>query len=167
MQEPKLKFTFGVNKNIMKTLISMTDFVLEQKRPTPSADLHELDYYHEEYLVLERISNYAAFLKQPLKLEMFVPCVNGEPLDEFIHNINLTTMSGDWNKAKEKVLFEGFHSIGDKEIELLNSDNWISFTEKSIDFTNEFGHETQIYRIEDLIELELKLTPTALKQIGI
>lgn len=71
-------------------LISMTDFVLNKKAS------------HTQ------IVKYAKFLKQPLKLEMFVPCdEKNEPLDGFIHNINLTTMSEEWNKAKEKVLFEG------------------------------------------------------------
>src|SRR5690606_26974580 len=145
----------------MKTLISMTDFVLEQDKLVRRKLINP-------YQFTMIITDYASFLKQPLKLEMFVPCdddgnVLEEPCSIGVGNeFYYERVLDQYEQSKEKVLFEGFHSIGDKEIELLNSDNWISFTEKSIDFTNEFGNETQIYRIEDLIELELKLTPTAL-----
>lgn len=45
-------------------LISMTDFVLEQSKLT-GYDISDYDW-------IIRIVNYANFLKQPLKLEMFV-----------------------------------------------------------------------------------------------
>jgi hypothetical protein len=44
-------------------LISMTDFVLEQVNPK-----------NTDSQFCEKIIYYANFLKQPLKLEMFVPC---------------------------------------------------------------------------------------------
>lgn len=49
----------------MEKLVSMTDFVLEQMENVM------LDGTGS---VCARIGNYANFLKQPLKLEMFVPC---------------------------------------------------------------------------------------------
>lgn len=89
-------------------LISMTDYVFEQKRPIPSADLHEMDYYYKEYEIVEKIFNYANFLKQPLKLGMFVPCdENDVPLDEpkdYEHNVK----KREYQQAKERVIFEGF-----------------------------------------------------------
>lgn len=144
----------------MKTLISMTDFVTASFNKIKKNDTDVI----MEYLA---ICKYSLFLKQYLEKWMCVPCDNEGNVLQVPYYSDGVDKVDEYKKAKEKVLFEGFHSIGDKEIELLNSDNWISFTEKSIDFTNEFGHETIIYRVEDLIELELKLTPTALKQIGL
>ena len=48
-------------------LISMTDFVLEQSKKIMNCELTHLESHHQ-------IVDYANFLKQPLKLEMFVPC---------------------------------------------------------------------------------------------
>lgn len=125
----------------MEKLISMTDFVLEHK--------HMILSNSDKYI---RISNYAKFLKQPLKLEMFVPCVNNEPLDEFIHNINSTTMSEDWNKAKETVLFEGCSTMqqGENTIVIFNdSAIWLTWTNRIV---------------EDLIKDRVILTQNATKQ---
>ena len=93
-------------------LLSMTDFVLqEEKKGMQNTDRH---------LRFERILRYVKFLKQPLKLEMFVPCdedgnvLDSEPCslgmfsegnpfyDTYLKDLNV------WQKAKEKVLFEGF-----------------------------------------------------------
>ena len=43
--------------------------------------------------------------------------------------------------------------------------NTLEFTTKEIIFTNEFGHDTQVCRIEDLVELDLELTEEAEKLI--
>ena len=51
-------------------LINMTDFVLNQKQ---SVSFNEKTFINESLISLEKIRNYANFLKQPLKLEMFVP----------------------------------------------------------------------------------------------
>lgn len=52
-------------------LISMTDYVLEQKDKVLNSELGIIAY------------NYAQFLKQPLELWMFVPCdENGNVLEE-------------------------------------------------------------------------------------
>lgn len=58
----------------------MTDFVLSVVNADRPCDRGK---------ILDEIGLYAEFLKQPLKLEMFVPCDDSE-------------------QAKEKVLFEGF-----------------------------------------------------------
>ena len=50
-------------------LKSMTDFVLNQKQ---SESFNEKTFINEELMSLEKIRNYAKFLKQPLKLEMFI-----------------------------------------------------------------------------------------------
>lgn len=46
-------------------LISMTDFVLEQSKKIMNCELTHLESRHQ-------IVDYANFLKQPLKLEMFI-----------------------------------------------------------------------------------------------
>ena len=162
-------------------LQSMTDFVLERE-DTSTFDTSQIDWYDLEQVKLDEIRNYARFLKQPLQLGFFVPCDEDGNLWEFPP----TNEEWEWaqkdsadaeqsykmkqfyyEKAKERILFKGFHSIGENEIELLNSDNWMSFSQKTIKFTDEFGHEIEVYRIEDLIELNLELTDSAIKQIGL
>ena len=48
-------------------LISMTDFVLEQ-------DKLMRNKLNDPITFTIKVTDYALFLKQPLKLEMFVPC---------------------------------------------------------------------------------------------
>ncbi len=90
----------------------MTDFVLEQYEKQTNPTIFE-----------ETTHNYAKFLKQPLKLEMFIACddkgnvleipVNySRNVDSEISNKELQEKFDleffDYKKAKEKVLFEGF-----------------------------------------------------------
>ena len=123
-------------------LISMTDFVLEQEQPT-YLDKEEFED------VFYKIHNYANFLKKPLELGMFVPCdENGDILRDGVN----------WNKkfyqkAQERVLFEGFKVKGDF---------WLSNGELYID--EEFCENKTI---EDLIDFDVTLTLTALKQLGL
>lgn len=81
-------------------LISMQDFVLEQNNEAYSKDQF-----------IERVEAYANFLKEPLKLEMFIPCdeygnilEKPELIDER-YNLKLL----DYEQALEKVLFKGFY----------------------------------------------------------
>lgn len=123
-------------------LISTTDFVLEQSKLT-GYDISDYDW-------IIRIVNYAKFLKQPLKLEMFVPCVNEEPFNYSKHG-----NAEQYEKAKEKVLFEGCSSMqkGENTIVIFNdSAIWLTWTNRII---------------EDLIQYNLTLTENALKQIGL
>ena len=87
-------------------LIPMTDFVIEIDENKPKfknfSSFSEINQY--EINGYDKIRNYARFLKQPLKLEMFVPCdedgnVLGEPQSAWSDGIE------QWEKAKEKVLF--------------------------------------------------------------
>ena len=87
-------------------LIPMTDFVLRINEIEK-----EIDQFFDSWRMkqLRIIENYAKFLKQPLKLEMFVPCDDDgnilENPDETIYK----------EKDKEKVLFEGFKPYEDYE----------------------------------------------------
>lgn len=104
-------------------LISMTTFIEHQNMEDP-------------YNFKGKVLKYSRFLKQHLKLEMFVPCDNGEPLPVFY--------STKWYKAKEKVLFEG-NEIQNKLIiqRLKNGEELI---------------------IDDLVKNIFELTPNATKQ---
>jgi len=86
-------------------LESMTDFVLEQT---------ELLYDKNQSKLIHNIVNYAQFLKQPLKLEMFVPIDNdGNVLkkptfDAYMQPKEMFKQDDAYQKAKSKVLFKGF-----------------------------------------------------------
>lgn len=91
-------------------LISMTDFVLETYKNLI------IDHTSESYArYVCRTLFYAQFLKRPLKLEMFVPCVDGEPIHFHEGNVLKIASVGSevLKQAKEKVLFEGFTNCGD------------------------------------------------------
>ena len=90
-------------------LIPMTDFVLEQLNEQNSRTKPMREVFNS-------LEKYAKFLKQPLKLEMFVPCdedgnILKEPkkenyTQEELENSVMGCDYLDYNKAKEKVLFE-------------------------------------------------------------
>lgn len=89
-------------------LISITDFVLEQSKRIMNVEITHLESHNQ-------IVNYANFLKQPLKLEMFVPCdEDGNVFDKKSiyadkdkYHMFESEKFDAYQKAKEKVLFEG------------------------------------------------------------
>ena len=137
-------------------LMSMTDFVLKYSKTNHNSDEFE-----------NTITDYANFLNQPLKLEMFVPCDDegnvletpktphtfaSENCDEYVNKYKSEKLIFD--KAKEKVLFEGFE--WDKD--------WNDVNFKNISINNRLMQESIV---EDLIKYQPELTETALKQIGL
>ena len=95
-------------------LVPMTDFV---------NNVGNMENYPSHENALSWIYNYATFLRQPLKLEMFMPCdekgnVLEEPqmrpvkisFDEEDMDYDAQELY-DYIKAKEKVLFEGFEFV--------------------------------------------------------
>ena len=84
-------------------LVPMTDFVIEY---APRFNPFGTD---EQILCLDYIRNYAKFLKQPLKLEMFVPCdEDGNVLEVVPYYADGIEKVNEYKKAKERCLFEGF-----------------------------------------------------------
>lgn len=170
-------------------LISMTDFVLQQE------DLFDLNNsLGREFELRIRYNNnfkYAKFLKQPLKLEMFVPCdEDGEALEQPKCNICYTgtpdechrskecsideTPFLNFKKAKDKVIFNGWKVIhSDKEnsefeIENLDKNTWIKFIEGKCFFG--ISEDLIIDDIEDLelvCHVELTISESAIKKIGL
>lgn len=154
-------------------LISMTEFVIEQEK--------ELSNILEEILpsiklakTLDKIINYANFLNQPLTLGMFVPCdEDGDVLQEpkfYYREEDLKHFKGQelqvanrvnekckqYQKAKDKVLFDGFdiYSNGD----LYNS--FVTFESSRLESMN----------VENLItdfQYSFYLTLNAIKQLGL
>ena len=141
-------------------LISMTSFVLKQNK------ILETYVNHLRKPLFERCVNYANFLKQPLKLEMFVPCdedsdILHEPEGYEQRLPNMMTEYNDeiyrYKQAKEKVLFEGFE-ITD-ETEFLISKYGFSL----------YFNQIEDFNIEHLLTWsnEIQLTENAIKQIGL
>ena len=155
-------------------LKSMTDFVLEQIKNFNAVVYDDLET--ASINLIERIENYANFQKQPLKLEMFVPSdedgnvleepkIEEEYVDEHTTQI-FAQYQYDLDKAKEKVLFEGF-KIYDYKLNVffyLGRRKTLSYDKKRKDFiTIGLLPET----VEDLINIssQIKLSQTALNSI--
>lgn len=147
-------------------LISMTDFVFEQKKRSFYGQIESSE-------ILQTIYNYTEFLKQPLTLGMFVPCdedgnILSEPkmiekrlgFDEIEIDYDYAEVE-IYKKAKEKVLFknvtitpvEDFYivKIGGREV-------WITWTERTIE---------DIQHINRAYEVDFELTESAINQLGL
>ena len=113
-------FKHGIAKPVLCDgfLIPMTDFVssLEFRKKLKNVSDSEYRRLREAY---------DDFLEQPLKIEMFVPCdedgnvleepkIEEEDVDEHTTQI-FAQYQYDLDKAKEKVLFEGFRPYEDYE----------------------------------------------------
>lgn len=158
-------------------LITMIDFVLqEEKKGMQNTDRH---------LRFEKILKYAKFLNQPLKLEMFVACDdNGNVLEEpvwqqeydkmKVSNPSLIQKSKEYDKAKEKVLFEGFRILSNEDniIELKRNDIFINYDKEEEDlfFIDSWNDDYVIMNIESLSNFiintvsSITLTKNAIKQ---
>ena len=140
-------------------LLSMTDFVLEQEKGLENL-LDEKLPIIKTISSYDKIVKYANFLKQPLKLEMFVPCdEDGNVLKPVLGKNTEYYFDKEFKKSKEKVLFEGF-----------------TFKEETKDsyFLLEEGIYTHVLTkifprtIENLVGMDkLTLTESALKQLGL
>jgi hypothetical protein len=135
----------------MKNLISMTDFVLKQIKSKSNYKI-------------EKIDNYANFLKQPLELWMFIPCdlIQGKI-------VILNEENNHYQQAKERCLFDGFEIIkqnfSGKDYRLVrNKDTYVFFYDK---IKNKWEQVNDYKTIESLVFYNLTITATALKQIGL
>lgn len=153
-------------------LISMTDFVLEVAKEREDYEAnYEGSWFYSGH-DFDKCMKYANFLKQPLKLEMFVTCdkegsVLEEPPKQWMEEYK-NSLEGDFSdwytacfnyeQAKEKVLFEGFEindfKITDKGI-MMNSKKWKSVW--MIDNRN----------VEEMVYINAAITFSGLKQLGL
>ena len=133
-------------------LIPMTDFVNA---------VGNMENYPSHEKALSWIYNYATFLKQPLKLEMFVPCdemmevMNYEEIKQSV--IEGTDSWDAYEKAKEKVLFEGFYWVGNYAVCMAE--------DEMIYIDDEFMQNMTIDKFLTTIITDLQLTPSALDAI--
>ena len=95
--------------------------------------------------------NYDALLKQPLKLGFFVPC---DSIGRLVESIG----AEEWDNAKKNVLFKGFEHYLFRQANNVKHNK----SRKCFSFPNYNG-----VIIEDLISLEVELTESAIKQIGL
>ena len=156
-------------------LQSMTDFI-ESKKPIHAYLQNESfsaiqTHINETY---DLFFKYCDFLKQPLQLGFFVPCdEEGNVLEEpkrwndYLEFPDSFDGNKEWGElynyetAKERVLFKGFEArmFGWKKLYYVKlGDNKNSI----YTFPN-----LRNYTIENLVRLEVELTDSAIKQIGI
>ena len=143
-------------------LISMTDFVLEQCENNKSCVQFENLCY-----------NYANFLKQPLKLEMFVPC---DGLGNILKENEKITCQYDFEVeqfSKENILFKGFSLLAmtktiDEENTFISIKNKKDIRNKMFSSwfeKREIDNHSEEKTIEDLIKYNFDLTESAIKRI--
>lgn len=156
--ENNLNATIGNTVLCDGFLIPMTDFV---------NNVGNMENYPSHENALSWIYNYATFLKQPLKLEMFVPCddegnileepkIEEEDVDEHTTQI-FAQYQYDLDKSKEKVLFEGFELYKDYEC--------AKYEDVYIDEEVCDGKFTVEDLIKDACKTKIKLSQTALNAI--
>lgn len=129
----------------MKNLISMTDFALEQGE-TSTIDTDQGDWYCMELEKLDKIREYAKFLKQKLELWMFVPCdENGNVLEVVPYYADGIEKVNEYKKAKGKVIFDGFDIIHNDKVRIT-----IECNHFQLDFNKPLNHFENYKTIEDL-----------------
>jgi len=160
-EETKQKVRETANRLVMENkLISMVDFVL---------NLDTKEHWSEDFT---KCVKYANFLKQPLKLGMFVPCdendvpmVEPESWQNFLEYSDISIKGlkpeiYEYYNAKDRVLFEGFELVESHE-------NWFTVEIAFDDFSEQLTVSKQ-ETIEDLLTYsfnpEFYLTASAIKQ---
>jgi len=157
----------------MERLISMVDYVI-----------HTYDQTEDSLDSEQKMFDYANFLKQPLSIEMFVPCdLDGNVLKEpewWYRYCNGASPFMNWDEirpcqefkqAKERCLFEGFEwniaqFCDEPMIEITDkNDNYLVYDVEDKNFQD--GEEVFFLTIEDLVKYKPKLTDTALKIINL
>lgn len=151
-----------------RKLISMLDFIFKQDEINGGFGQEEID----------KVWEYANFLKQTPKIGMFVPAkeVDGEwvvleePIAENYFNVDITIDKFTdedakglnehyiallfWEEAKSRVIFEGNFDVSTKG----------SF---SVRFNNVFHILSGFKTVEDLIKYDLQLTEQKAKELGL
>lgn len=135
----------GIQNKQEARLLSMTDFVLEQLQIKQSTSEFK-----------EAVAKYVNFLKQPLELWMFVPCdEKGNVLERPECSLGKECYSPPcvkYQQAKERCLF--FSQHGENEM---------------LDPCLAKVYLDEFFNIEQLSNdiRRIKLTPTAIKQLGL
>lgn len=157
-------------------LILMTDFILQFDKPVGYYE-NESDFLHCQVEYMSKVMKYAKFLKQPLKLEMFVPCdLEGNVLKEPACDCKTeydregcSEQCFEYKNAKNKVLFE---EVVINNIQPSTAFNFITLNGVSIANQSNDGKyyiKPSLRTIEKLQFLlgDIELTESAIKQLGL
>lgn len=157
-------------------LKSTTDFVLEQEQNYAHVTR---DIKKNPFLL---VVDYAKFLKQPLKLEMFVPtdeegriweapkgCCSGRECGCMGQPINYFSREDidKYYELESKVLFKDF-SLIKSDIETLNHTTFIqNLKGEQVGSNKSWEDQWNLYGIviEDLIGFEIELTESCIKKL--
>ena len=142
---------------------SFGEFCKSKEKEFPTRNVY-LDWYEEIR------TNYDSFLKQSLNLGMFVPCdedgnVLEEPSNYQLYELGVAPNDeqikecGAYEKAKEKFLFEGIEFRTNGVNFLIINEDTFAFHDFNIKFKN--------LTVEFLVQYNLQLTESAIKQIGL
>ena len=159
----------------MKTLPTMTAFVLFNKAKYEGYSSQNYGTFSYNHVV--RLETFAQKISQPLTPNMFIPMdEEGNVLEQPCDIMNTDgcrfCACREYKKALSKVLFEGWHCIGQDEeiieIELFNESLWLSFYLKgNVLLIDKYGAEYEITTIESLIPYNLPLTENGIKYFGL
>lgn len=131
-------------------LQTISDFALDLAKELESKEIDNLEFK-------KNIENYAKFLKQPLKLEMFIATRPEPTVDAYMQPKEMTRQYDEWfEKYGKEVLFEDFEIATNKE------------GEKVIlgDYTCLKVSDLENGTIEDLVKyVHIKLSKSAIKRI--
>ena len=145
-------------------LISTTEFVLR-------------DVGNQDHITsFIQCCNYARFIKQPSDLWMFIACDDdNKPMkhpDELKGTYSNSKAASKYrtryNKAMDKILFEGFKLGKYQSMGIywfIKPNNYLAFNPKTKRLIHDYGQSCET--IEDFTNLDLTLTKTAQKQIGL
>lgn len=171
-------------------LISCSDYVTKKANHPRMEFVDKMDALEFCYEILEDIKNYAQFLKTPLTLGMFIPTdLEGNVLEEpivgkqYYENVYDENSKAriqeikEYEKAQERVIFEGFELI---EVDLIGSgfyhivksqkkegQVYASYHPKNRGEKLFWNYPKTGETIEDLTNLGIKIKPEQAKKIGI
>lgn len=112
-------------------LISMTAFVLEVFENSFGTEKYNIIEWQSKCEGFDKITKYAQFLKQPLNLGMFIPCVDGE-----IFNYSKHGNKKEFEDSAKKVIFSGFNVIQKSTysiVQIKDKPIWITWNNKTIE----------------------------------
>jgi len=144
-------------------LISMTDFVLKIAKERIDYEVlmesSSWDYGPSDF---NKVLDYAKLLKTPLNIGMFAPCdeegnvIKERPEPKILAKGDFSYTSQNfwdekYDKAKDKVLFEGFEVIKQNDYYVLSKgDNiiWLSWNKsKNVEYLLKMTNEAELSRL--------------------
>lgn len=150
-------------------LIKCSDYVLEQRHvKNKDGEVNGVEYAW-------KVIRYANFLKKPLELGMFVPCVDGKPIQSVfppmkkdadiigftVEEMRKQEAFEQYQEAKDRVLFDNVYYV--KYLESFRGFEKHQFIINNVQKDILFSPNKTI---EDLIPYGLTLTQSAIKQIN-